>query len=144
MEYFTGFSQSFFVMLPAVVATFGLSGVQVGAIADYSRGGFRRYRPAGRRGNRYASTALGIGSGGMHGIVWSRLADHGHFAGLPGTVAGDGRSGDGSVYVASSGNRGSVTPIRRPPGIRAVLPRSRREHRRRFGPRFDRRTPIGP
>ena len=30
---FHWFSQSFFVMLPAVVATFGLSGVQVGAIA---------------------------------------------------------------------------------------------------------------
>ena len=30
---FHWFTQSFFVMLPAVVATFGLSGVQVGAIA---------------------------------------------------------------------------------------------------------------
>ena len=30
---FHWFSQSFFVMLPAVVATFGLSGVQVGAIS---------------------------------------------------------------------------------------------------------------
>ena len=30
---FHWFTQSFFVMLPAVVATFGLSGFQVGAIA---------------------------------------------------------------------------------------------------------------
>ena len=30
---FHWFTQSFFVMLPAVVATFGLSGVQVGAIS---------------------------------------------------------------------------------------------------------------
>ena len=139
---FHWFTQSFFVMLPAVVATFGLSGFQVGAIFHHPGGSVWHHCPSGRRGNGYAAAALGHRHGRMYGLVRGRLAGNGAGSGISSPVGGHGHRGHGGLGMASSRYRGLVPSFLAPPGLGPVLPRNRREHRRRAWPGADWRTAL--